>query len=106
MTHNDIKILPDGTRVYSNYTRYKPKPASERKYQRRKPDVEGAIFYGGKWFVPLELVPLEQRELPETRPDTDAYDHMVKGRKCTCGPCQRPEAVRWQDKWRRDRGLL
>lgn len=102
MTHHPIKILEDGTRVYSNYTRYKPKPAVERKYKVRKPDVPGAVMYNKEWFLPLPVLPEDDRDMPDTRPDTVAYDHMEKRAKCRCEVCTRPEAQPWKDKWTRD----
>lgn len=102
MTSNPIKVLEDGTRVYSNRVRYKPKADHERVYARRKPDVPGAVLYQGSWFLPLELVPLEERTWPVTRPDTDAYDHAGKPRKCRCDVCKRPESRRWRNQWRRE----
>jgi len=100
-----IKILEDGTRIYSNYARYTPMPDDQRTNQIRKPDVPGAVRFHALWFLPLDLLPDELRLMPDTRPDTDAYDHMGKPRKCRCVPCQRPEALFWQNKWRRERGL-
>ena len=105
MTHHVIKILEDGTRVYSNYTRYKPKTLAERKYGVRKPDDPRAVMFNKEWFLPLDLVPDELRPMPVTRPDTDAYDHMPKPRKCKCDVCRRPEALRWKVKWLGERGL-
>lgn len=102
MTSHPIRILEDGTRVYSNYTRYKPKPLSERKYAVRKPDDPRAVRWLGDWLLPLEVLPEEERQLPETRPDTDAYEHMEKPRKCRCYVCLRPESQRWKDQWRKD----
>lgn len=102
MTQHPIKVLPDGTRVYSNYTRYRPKPRSERKYAVRKPDDPEAVRWYGEWLLPLPLVDDSQREMPETRPDTDAYDHMTKRKKCKCPVCKRPASDRWKEKWRRD----
>lgn len=102
MTHHPVVTLEDGTRRYSNYTKYRPKSQEERKYKVRKPEHPQAVRFHGVWFLPLELVVDEARVMPQTRPDTDAYDHMVKPRKCRCVPCQRPEAVEWQQKWRED----
>ena len=96
MTQHVIKVLEDGTRVYSNYTRYTPKPDAERKNKRRKPAVEGAVRMGGVWFLPLTLLPGDQRLWPETRPDTDAYLHASKPRRCKCRVCRRPEARVWR----------
>lgn len=102
MTHHPVVVLPDGTRRYSNYSKYTPKPLEERTYKVRKPDHPQAVRFHGQWFIPLELLSDEYRTMPETRPDTDAYDHMVKPRKCRCVPCQRPEARAWQQRWRDD----
>ena len=100
MSQHPGTILSDGTRVYSNYTRYTPVPEEARKYKRRKPPVEGALRMGGTWFHPLALLPQEARSWPETRPDTDAYLHASKPRRCRCNVCRRPEARVW-----RQRGL-
>lgn len=71
-----IVVLEDGTRVYSNYTKYVPVPDAERKYRRRKPDDPRARRWGGEWLLPLELTPDDQRVMPKTRPFTDAWiDH-------------------------------
>lgn len=106
MTHHPIKTLPDGTRVYSNGTRYKPKAPEERVYQVRKPTVQGAILWQGDWLLPLDLLPLGGRLWPETRPDTEAYDHASKPRKCKCDVCKRPEARKWRNQWRREQRKL
>lgn len=92
----------DGTRVYTGGKTYKPVPEDQRKYGRRKPDDPRAVYFNGKWFLPLELLDDAQRELPETRPDTDAYDHAHKRPRCRCEVCKRPEALRWVQKWHRD----
>lgn len=102
MTHREIKVLEDGTRVYADYHRYTPKPLEERKYAVRKPDDPRAVRWGGQWLLPLEVLPEADRTMPETRPDTDAYDHAAKKRRCTCAPCRRPTAERWRKKWQRD----
>ena len=106
MTHHPIKTLEDGTRVYSNGTRYKPKAPEERVYKVRKPAVEGAVWWRGAWRLPLDLVPLEARQWPETRPDEDAYDHASKPRRCKCDVCRRPQARRWRYKWTMDQRSL
>ena len=104
MTHHPIRTLPDGTRVYSNGTRYKPKAAADRVYAVRKPDSPSAVRWRGEWLEPLPVLPEAARgPLPATRADSEAYDHMP--RPCRCEVCQRPAAARWQRKWRRDRGL-
>lgn len=103
--HPLVRVEPDGTRVYSNYHRYRPVPADQRKYAVRKPDDPRAVRFRGEWFLPLELAPEDGREMPETRPDTDAYDHMSTNLTCRCVPCLRPEAERWRRRWRREQGL-
>lgn len=103
MTHHEITVLEDGTRVYSNRTKYKPVALKDRKYKVRK--IEGAIFFRGEWFQPLDLTDPAERVMPETRPDSDAYDHIEKKLVCKCSICKRPAAERWRRKWRRDHGL-
>lgn len=72
MTHHPIRTLPDGTRVYSNGTRYKPKPRSERKYAVRKPDDPRAVRWRGEWLLPLKVLPDDERKnFPQTRPDSE-----------------------------------
>lgn len=68
MTHHPIRILEDGTRVYSNGTRYKPVAPEDRIYKVRKPPVEGAVRVGGDWYPPLPLLPDEARSWPATWP--------------------------------------
>jgi hypothetical protein len=104
VTHHQVKALEDGTRVYSNRTRYTPVPEGQRKYRVRKPPEaaeEGWERWKGDWLPPIPLLPAEARSWPETRPDTDAYDHASKGR-CRCQPCLRPTAAKWRAKWKRD----
>lgn len=106
MTQHEIKTLPDGTRVYSNGTRYKPKPLSERKYAVRKPADPRAVMYNKQWFLPLAVLPLRARKnFPQTRPDDIAYDHMPM--PCKCEVCRRPGDIAefWRRKWRRAHGL-
>lgn len=106
MTHHPIKTLPDGTRVYSNGTRYKPKSATERKYRVRKIEDPRAYFWHGEWYLLWEMAPDADRVMPETRPDTDAYDHAEKKPRCKCRVCKRPEALRWREKRLRELALL
>jgi len=68
MTHHPIRELEDGTRVYANYHRYRPKPISERTNGVNKPDDPRAVRFHTKWFLPLDVLPDEQRVLPATRP--------------------------------------
>lgn len=93
---------PDGTRVYTGGRTYRPVPEEQRKYARRKPADPRAVPYGGKWFLPLELIDDAARVMPATRPDTDAYDHAHLRPRCRCEVCKRPEALRWRQKWQRD----
>ena len=59
-------------------------------------------WHNGRWLTPIDVLPDEQRTMPETRPDELAYDHMEKRFGCSCDVCQRPAAARWKEKWRRD----
>ena len=95
-----LEILEDGTRVYSNYTRYTPVPAEQRKKSRRKPDDPRAIRWKGDWLLPLTLLEEDKRTLPETIPDTVAFDHAYR-KYCPCPACRRPTARAWRKKWRR-----
>ena len=101
MTHHEIEILPDGTRIYSNRTRYRPLPPEERKYKVRKPADPRAVMYNNEWFLPLDLLS-RGRVMPETRPDTEAYEHMSKPRRCKCNVCRRPQSKKWKLLWRRE----
>lgn len=105
MTHHPIKTEPDGTRVYSRFQRYRPVPPEERKKGVRKPDDPRAVRFHGQWFLPLSVLPDEARVMPETRADSDAYDHMETNLTCRCLVCRRPQAERWRRKWRKDHGL-
>ena len=97
-----VRVLEDGTHVYSNGTKYRPKRPEERKRAIRKPSNPDAVLYQGDWYLPLDLLPEDDRVLPETRADSDAYDHMVKPRRCKCRVCKRPQARKWRMRWRRD----
>lgn len=101
MTRSPVVILEDGTRLYSNGTKYTPVPAEQRKNSVRKPEDPRAVRWKGDWLLPLDLLVEDQRQLPETRPDSEAYDHMVKARRCRCAVCRRPEARRWKRMYRR-----
>lgn len=92
MTHRAIRVLEDGTRVYASYHRYKPLEGDERKYGVNKPDDPRAVRFYGKWFLPLDLVPDDERVMPETRSDEEAYYHGLKTQLCRCHVCLRPEA--------------
>lgn len=105
MTHHPVRVLEDGTRVYSNYTRYRPKAPEERQNAIRRPADPRAVRFHGQWFLPLELAEDASRAMPATRPDSDAYEHMNASVLCSCDVCRRPAAERWRRKWRRDHGL-
>lgn len=100
MTHHPIRTLPDGTRLYSNGTRYKPVANDKRAYNRRKPDHPEAVMYNREWFVPMQLLDESERVVPVTRPDTEAMDHIWKRRPCKCDVCKRPESEPWKEKAR------
>lgn len=105
MTHHRIRTLEDGTRVYSNYVRYTPVAPEERINGVNRPDDPRAVRFHTRWFLPLDVLDDEDRVLPETRPDTDAYDHMTSNIFCRCDVCRRPHAEHWRRKWRYDHGL-
>ena len=99
MTHHPIRTEPDGTRVYSNGTRYKPLSREERKYNWQRPDHPEAVRFHTRWFLPLVLVPDELREMPETRPDDQTLEHRAW---CRCAVCSRPAAQKlWEAQMRR-----
>lgn len=101
MTHLELRrIEADGTRVYSDYHRYKPMAEEDRVNQRRKPDDPRAVRFHGRWFLPLEVLPEEARqEMPETVPDAESLTHRVT---CRCMVCRRPEAaVLWRRRYRK-----
>ena len=79
MTKNAVTVLEDGTRVYKGGARYTPVPRDERKNLVRRPDDPGAVRWGNTWLLPLDLLGEDQRQLPETRPDTIAFDHAAIG---------------------------
>lgn len=97
MTHRPIRTEPDGTRVYADGHRYKPKSPQERKRGVNKPDDPRAVRFHTQWFLPLELLPDDQREMPLTRPDNQTLLHKAG---CRCEVCQRPGAA---ELWRRRR---
>lgn len=67
MTTHEIQTRPDGTRWYRCGHGYRPVPPEARKYAVRKPDDPRAVRFGGNWYLPLELLPEEQRVMPVTR---------------------------------------
>ena len=90
MTHREIRTEPDGTRVYADGHRYKPKAPEERAYARRKPDDPRAVRFHGTWYLPLEVLPDERRPpVPETVPDEETLQHPAS---CICPVCRRPQA--------------
>lgn len=68
MTHHPIKEQADGTRVYANYHRYTPMADELRTNKRKKPDHPEAVRFHTRWFIPLQLLPEEQRAMPATYP--------------------------------------
>ena len=105
MTHRPVRVMPDGRRVYADGHVYRPVPAAERKRAVRKPQDPRAVRWGGEWLLPLPLIPERLRRMPETRPDSEAYDHMERTFNCRCEVCSRPDAKRWRNRWRKDNGL-
>lgn len=72
MTHREIKISPDGERIYADGHRYRPLSPEERTHAVRRPDDPRAVRFHGLWFLPLEVLPDDAREMPQTRPYRDA----------------------------------
>lgn len=107
MTHRPLRrVEADGTRVYYSYHRYTPLRPEERKYGINKPEDPRAVRFHGKWFVPLEMLPDDERgPVPATRPDSDAYDHMNRTALCNCDVCRRPAAEKERRRWRKHHGL-
>jgi hypothetical protein len=91
------EVLPDGTRVYTNGVRYKPVPASERVNGVNRPADPRAVRFHTRWFLPLNVLPDDERLMPLTRPDDATLRHRAS---CTCEVCQRPQA---RILWRRAR---
>jgi hypothetical protein len=84
---------------------YTPVPLEDRKIGVNRPDHPEAVRFHTRWFLPLDVLPAVERVMPETRPDEDAYDHMSKLTGCRCDVCRRPQARRYQARWRRHQGL-
>lgn len=84
---------------------YTPVPLAERKIGVNRPDHPEAVRFHTRWFLPLDVLPDEERALPETKPDSAAYDHMSKLTGCRCSVCRRPQARAHQARWRRHQGL-
>ena len=78
-------------RTYKNSgTKYTPVPLEKRKTKIRKPDHPDAVCHANTWYVPVEVLPLEARQKPETRPDDDTLLHRTS---CRCRVCRRPQAA-------------
>lgn len=99
-----VRVLEDGTRVYANGVRYRPVAAEERRNKVRRPDDPRAVRWYSEWIILPELVADDDRAMPETVPDTEAYDHWLMQRGCRCPVCSRPEARRWKEKADQVRG--
>lgn len=100
MSHHPVRVLEDGTRVYSNGYRYKPKAAGDRVRKINKPDVPGAVLFGSRWVVPSVVLDDDKRgPVPETRSDEEGYGHTLY---CGCVICKRPavDAVKWR-RWKK-----
>ena len=65
------------------YVKLRPE---ERKIGVNKPDHPDAVRFHTRWFLPLPLIPDDERVDPETRPDVEGIDHK---RKCKCHVCRR-----------------
>ena len=98
-----VRVLEDGTRVYANGVRYRPVAPEERRKKVRKPEDPHAVRWYGEWLILPELVPDDVRSMPETVPDSEAYEHWREKRWCRCEICTRPESRRWKEKGERDR---
>ncbi|HQZ85866.1 MAG TPA: hypothetical protein PLB21_09630 [Actinomycetota bacterium] len=99
-----VRVLEDGTRVYANGVRYKPVADDERRNKKRRPEDPRAVRWYSEWLILPELVPENFRHMPETVPDSEAYEHWLKKRWCRCEICTRPESKRWKEKADRERG--
>jgi hypothetical protein len=98
------KNFQPATRRYASGKTYTPLAPHERKIGVNRPDDPRAVRFHTRWFLPLELLPDRRRYMPETRPDSDAYEHMERTALCMCEVCRRPAAERWRRKWLRDQG--
>lgn len=93
-------------RTYKSGKTYRKKLPEERLIGVNKPDDPRAVRFHGRWFLPLDVVDDAARAMPETRPDDLAYDHIRDRRTgCRCDVCLRPQAERYQRKWKREQGL-
>jgi hypothetical protein len=97
MTHHVIRVEPDGTRVYSNYTRYKPMADKDRTNKVNKPDHPRAVRFHGDWFIMPLFLSDPERTMPETRPDEETLEHRAL---CKCDVCRRPASA---EVWRKAR---
>jgi hypothetical protein len=94
VTHRVIKDEPGGVRHYKCGHRYTLMADEDRTNGRRKPDDPRAVRFHGIWFLPLDLLPEDQRVMPETRPDEETLEHRAI---CRCDVCRRPQAaVLWR----------
>jgi hypothetical protein len=98
-----VRVLEDGTRVYANGVKYKPVAADERRNKVRRPEDPRAVRWYSEWLILPELAPENFRHMPETVPDSEAFEHWLKKRGCRCSICTRPESRRWKEKAERVR---
>lgn len=50
---------------------------------------EQGAWFNSRWYPELDVLDDDEREMPETVPDEEAYDHRFG---CMCRACRRPEA--------------
>lgn len=86
--------LPDGRRKYRHGRYYRPVPPEERKKDGPASRGEPGQWYQSKWLPPfVTCLPDDEREMPPTRPDEDAFHHNFG---CVCDVCERPAALWWK----------
>jgi hypothetical protein len=93
-----VRVLEDGTRVYANGVRYRPVSDDKRRNKKRRPEDPRAVRWYNQWVILPELVADDDRSMPETVPDSEAYNHWLEKRGCRCFICKRPESRRWKER--------
>ena len=73
------RVEADGTIVYADYKRYKPKALEDRKIGVNKPSDPRAVRWYGRWLLPLELLPDDERRMPTGTkdPPDDPYPWLA-----------------------------